>query len=224
MAEDPEPGDVRERGRAHLAGEPGSAAVELQHARGSRLDVLGGGLLALRRGRDQARAEWLREVDELPDRGAALREELLGVDEADGAEAVLRLRVDDRVTAGDHARRLRDLVRAAAEDRGQPLLRHVDGEGGNVERERDLAAHRVDVAQRVRSGDGSVVVGVIDDRREEVDGEDERQLLGDAVDRGVVRLAQTDEQLLGLAGRVARRAAEELATALAPALPVQPAS
>jgi hypothetical protein len=47
-------------------------------------------------------------------------------------------------------------------------------------------AHGIDVAQRVRGRDLSEVVGVVDDRREEVGGEDERASLVDAIEGGVI--------------------------------------
>ena len=60
------------------------------------------------------------------------------------------------------------------------------------------AAHREDVVERVRRGDRAEVVRVVDDRREEVDREDERPLVVEPVDRGVVGRVEPDEQVLGL--------------------------
>src|SRR5207247_903659 len=54
------------------------------------------------------------------------------------------------------------------------------------------------VVERVRGGDRPEVVGVVDDRREEVDREDERALVVEPVDRRVVRGIEADEQVLRL--------------------------
>ena len=77
------------------------------------------------------------------------------------------------------------------------------GKRGDREREQRHAAHREDVVQRVRRGDRAEVVGVVDDRREEVDREDERPLVVELVDRRVVGRVEPDEQVLGLGGHEA---------------------
>src|SRR5207237_6706048 len=85
--------------------------------------------------------------------------------------------------------------------------------------EQRRTAHREDVVQRVRGGDGPVVPGVVDDRREEVEREDERALVVQSVNGGVVGGRESDKQVLGLdrheagqelletRGRILRRAA-----------------
>ena len=78
--------------------------------------------------------------------------------------------------------------------RGRQLL----GKRRDREREQRHAAHREDVVQRVRRGDRAEVVGIVDDRREEVDREDERALVVELVHRRVVGGVEPDEQVLGL--------------------------
>ena len=62
----------------------------------------------------------------------------------------------------------------------------VERERHQVQRGDRARAHRVDVGERVRRGDPAEVVRVVDDRREEVDGRHDRQVVGHPVDRGVV--------------------------------------
>ena len=73
------------------------------------------------------------------------------------------------------------------------------------------AAHRVDVADRVGRGDAAEVERVVDDRHEEVGGRDQRLLVVEPVDRGVVGGLDADHQL----GRhdAADARAQDLATA-----------
>src|SRR5207244_2429394 len=95
--------------------------------------------------------------------------------------------------------------------RGEDLAEHLErqllGKRRDREREQRGAAHREHVVQRVRRGDRSVVARVVDDRREEVESEDQRALVVEAVDRGVVRGRETDEEVLLLHGK---KAAQQL--------------
>ena len=117
------------------------------------------------------------------------------MDGAHDAEAVLRLGVVDRVAAGDDAAAFGDLGRAAAEDFRQDRRRQVFGKADDVEGEEDFGAHGVDVAHGVGGGDGAVGVGVIDDGREEVERQDDRKLIADAIDSGVVKAVEAEEQV-----------------------------
>src|SRR5207302_9306698 len=57
-----------------------------------------------------------------------------------------------------------------------------------------------DVVQRIRRGNRAVVAGIVDDRWEEVEGEDEGALRVEAVDGRVVSRRKADEQIFGLGG------------------------
>ena len=122
----------------------------------------------------------------------------LRVHGADDREPVLRLLVADRVPAGEQAAGLAHLRVGGGEDRREHLDRQLLGERRDRKREQRRAAHREDVVQRIRRGDRAVVGRVVDDRREEVDGEDDRPLVVELVDGGVVRGRKPDEKVLGL--------------------------
>ena len=111
------------------------------------------------------------------------------------AEAVLRLGVNHGVPTRDHAPRLGDLVATPAKHLRDDGLRHLARKPRDGEREHDLAAHRVDVRHRVDRGHSTPRPGVIHDRREKVDGLDDRQIGSETIHRGVVRRAETDEQV-----------------------------
>ena len=73
-------------------------------------------------------------------------------------------------------------------------------EGRDREREQRRAAHGEDVVERVRRRDPSEERRVVDERREEVDREDERALVVEPVDGRVVRRIEADEEVLRLRG------------------------
>ena len=79
-----------------------------------------------------------------------------------------------RTPARGQRRRRREDPRRSFEGRGPP------GPGHEVERHERSGAHRVDVRQGVGRGDPSEVVGVVDDRGEEVGGEDDGQVVARA--------------------------------------------
>ena len=72
--------------------------------------------------------------------------------------------------------------------------RRSRGKRDDVERGQRRAAHGVDVRQRVGRGDAAEVVRVVDDRGEEVDRLDQRDLGRELDDGRVVGSAGTDEQ------------------------------
>ena len=83
------------------------------------------------------------------------------------------------------------------------LRRKLLRERGDREREERSAAHREDVVERVRRGDRAERPRIVDERREEVDREDDRALVVEAVDRGVVGRVEPDEEILGVGGNEA---------------------
>ena len=138
----------------------------------------------------------------------------------DDDEAVLRLRVVDAVSADDGEAALRRDVTSAAQDVAEQLERErLAGPGDDVQRDERTPAHRVDVARGVGGGDPSPGVGVVHERREEVEREDQRLVVVEPDDGGVVGLVQTDEDVrrvrLGAEERedLAERVERELAGA-----------
>ena len=152
-------------------------------------------VVGLTRGERQARAERLRQQHDVTGPGARLAQHAVGVDDALHGEPEDGFRVADRVAACHRAPGLGDDDRRGVEDRRHRPTGEVLGEGGDVDRQHHPAAHGEHVAAGVGRGDGAVVAGVVDQRREEVGRRDERRVLVDPVDRCVVE------------GRQARRAA-----------------
>ena len=64
-----------------------------------------------------------------------------------------------------------------------------------LKRRQGRAGHRIHVAQGVGRRHGAEVIGPIHDRREEVGGQDQRQVVAQLVDRGIVGRRVTDQHV-----------------------------
>ena len=179
------------------------------------VEVCRGGL-ALPRARDQhAGPESLGQDEPIARSGAALAQQPVGMGGADDRQPVLGLGVADRVAAGERAAGLADLGRGAAEDLGEDVARQVLGERRDRQREQDPAAHREDVGQGVGRRDLAERPRVVDERREEVERADDREVVADAVGGGVVGRVQPGDQggigvRRGLGAKAAQRVGEQV--------------
>ncbi len=85
--------------------------------------------------------------------------------------------VDDAVAADDHGAAFHDFVGAAFENLAENFDIHLAfGKADDVHAGLGLAAHGVDVAQRIGRGDLAESIGVIDDGREKIHRVDDRQV------------------------------------------------
>jgi len=134
--------------------------------------------VALDRGGDHPETDGFGEHQRVAGPGAGVGPDLIGVDGSDDREAELGFGVVDGVTAGDDGPRGSDHVGAAVEHPGQQVEGEaLAGPADEVEREERCAPHGVDVRERVRGRNAPPVVGVVDDRGEEVGGDDDRQVV-----------------------------------------------
>ena len=166
--------------------------------------------------------EPLRQEQDVAGPGAALAEQAVGVGGADHREAVLGLRVADRVAAGEHAARLADLRRGGLEHRRERVAREVLGERRDREREQDAAAHREHVRQGVGGGDLAVRERVVDERRKEVERAEDREVVGDPVRGGVVGRLEAGDERASVAGAPAPSPERASASRSAPSFAAQP--
>ena len=141
------------------------------------------------------------------------------MDDAGHGEAVLGLVVVDRMAAHHRDARGRGDVGTPAQDLAQDRFPELfEREGHEVQRGDGPPTHRVDVGERVGGRDPPEVVGVVHDRREEVGRVDERQLVGEPVDAGVVGRLRAHEDVRVDRGRQPGQQRLELGRAdLAPA-------
>jgi hypothetical protein len=90
---------------------------------------------------------------------------------------------------------LRGFCSAATQHLGEDLRWEISGNGCNVERRNWSAAHRVDVAEGVRSGDCSVCERVIDYWGEEIYCQHQRQIVRDAINPRVVGRVEANDDV-----------------------------
>jgi hypothetical protein len=101
------------------------------------------------------------------------------------------------------------------------MRQHVDRHADERERENRLAAHRVDIGERVGRGDAAEVERIVDDRHEEIGRRDDRLLVVELVDGGIVGGVVADEQIgkrrqrRGALEQVGQHAGRDLAAAAA---------
>jgi hypothetical protein len=98
-----------------------------------------------------------------------------------------------------------NLVLSAAEDVGENAQWELAARKPNdAERSQRLAAHGIDVRQCVGGSDLSELIGIIDDRREEVDGLHKREIGGQPKNPRVIEGLATDKNS-GIRFRAQRR-------------------
>ena len=195
VAEQPEAGHVGHRVRVPGERRLGGGGVQLDHRGDGPREQRVVRSAALARGDDGAHAERLGEHEHVARPARGVREDPLRVDRPGHREPVLRLVVLDRVAADEYRAGLADHVQAAAEDRRQDLRAELlEREGDDVQRRDGCAAHGVDVRERVGRRDPAEVVGIVDQRREEVDRLHERDVGGQPHHRGIVPRRRSDEQ------------------------------
>ena len=144
----------------------------------------------------------------------------IGVGHADHGQPVLRLRVGDAVAAEYRALIRHGGFGPGAHDPRERGGLGVVGEGGDRQTEQGRSTHGVQVAEGVGGGDGAEGVGVVDDRREEVDRRDDGEVVAHTVDARIVGAVEPDQRI-GVADqrhlreRFDQRGAPELAAAAA---------
>ena len=201
MAEQAEAGDVgHARALAAARGGARRRRVERGHHRdGAVQQILVGARAALARRRDRAYAERLGQHERRrPGRRRALVSSSSGctmpvtASPYFGSGSSMEWPPDDR-----GARRAPPRPgRPRGSRRSTSIPSRSSGKATTFSAVSGVAAHRVDVGERVGRGDPAEVIRVVDDRREEVDRLHERELVGELEHRGVVGGGGADEQPL----------------------------
>ena len=200
VPEQPEPGDVRHGVRLEAADDVRGREVQLEHRLDRRVERAVGSDPVTLRLEDDPGAEALRQEKHVAGDRAGLRPDPLWVHGSDDGEAVLRLGVANRVAARQNRAGLTHLRVRTREHLAEHLHRKLLGERGHGQCEQRPAAHCEDVVERIRRRDRAERARVVDQRRKEVDGEHDRALVVEPVDRGVVGGIEADEQILRVGG------------------------
>ena len=110
-------------------------------------------------------------------------------------KAVLHAGVGDGMPAREAAPRFGDLFGPAAQDLAQNVQVHALRKANEVQRRLHFAAHGVDIAQGVGSSDLPEGIGVVHHGWEKVHRLHEGQLIGDAVNGGVILAVVADQKV-----------------------------
>ncbi len=170
--------------------------VELDHSghRGLK-DLLRTGIGPMSRG-DEAGTERLGEDEFVAGSGARIGQDSARVDQAGDGVAELDLGIADRVAPQDDGTGRPAAFAAAVHDPAEPLqVQLVVGIAGQVQRGLGHTAHRIDVAEGIGGGNLAIDERIVHHRREEVDRLNERNLVGQLVDAGVVVRFGADQQV-----------------------------
>ncbi len=192
-----ETGDVGDRMHGGQVGQRHAGRIEPRRGVDQAPVAIGVERAFLQRRRQHADADRLAEDEHVAGLRVGVAPHLLRMDQAHHDEPVDRLDRIDGVAAGDrNPGRLADRF-AAADDLADLLDRElVDGHRDQGQGHDRPAAHRIDVADGVGGGDAAKVVRVVDDGHEEIGGGDQRLLVVEAIDGGVVGGLDADQQFL----------------------------
>ena len=195
VSEQTEPSHIRGSDHAFRDEHFRGGAVQPPHLIDGASEVVGSGPALPVARNENAGSEALGQDEDVARARPALAQEPVRMRRADDRQAVLGLGVADRVTAGERPARLADLGRGPRKDRGQHILRQFFGECRDGQGEQDPAAHREDVGQRVRRGDLPERSRIVDERREEIERADDREVVAHPVDGGVVGRIEARDQV-----------------------------
>ena len=166
--------------------------------------------------REERRSERLGQNETIADDGVGVAQNAARVHATSHGQPVLQLFVDDGVTADDERARLVNFFLAAAQNLGEDGdWKFAGWKPDDVHRGHRFAAHREHVGQRIGRGDLTKQEWIVDDRREEIDGLHEREIVGQHKDPRVVEgLTPDNEARIRLEGQTAQRARQVTRTQL----------
>ena len=198
MARQAEAGDISQRMHARQCGQLRAGRVELGGG-GDHLRIAGIAELALFQCRGHhAHTQRLAQHQHVAWLCVGVALDVLGMHQPQRHQAVDGLDRIDGVATGNRDAGRAAYRRAAFEDAPDGLRRqHVDRHANQRQRKDRSAAHRIHIADRVGRGDAAEVVRVVDDGHEEVGGGNQRLLVVELVDRGIVGSLDAHQQFLG---------------------------
>ena len=145
---------------------------------------------------DHAGADRFRQDQGVAGPRLCIIEYPVGMNIAQNSIAELRFLVLDRMAADDGYAGLGHLVDAALHDPFVDLVKiRACRKRRDVQGDQRLAAHGVDVGQRVGRRDRTEPVAIVHDRREEIRGQDHGNIVRDAVHARIVGVRSAHEHV-----------------------------
>ena len=130
-----------------------------------------------------------------PGRAPTFFQMSLWMDDTGDGVAKFEFIVANRMAADDRAICFRHFRKAAAQNLFESFGSACGGKCDDGERGNRPAAHGVDVAERVGGGNLAEQIGIVHDRREKIDGLYDGEIVGEAIDGGVVTGFKADEDI-----------------------------
>ena len=192
---EPEASDVGGSVKSKINRQLGGVAIEAFHP-GNRIgEFIGGSEATFKRGGDDASAKGFGEEEAVARTQAGFGQELVVLNNAEGNETKFGFFILDGMPAGDHDASFEGFFSRTAHDSLGYFKGQCGRQGGNIEREEGLTAHRIDVREGIGSRYRAEVVGIVHDGGEKVDGGYERMLLVEAPNSSIVGGFKPDEKI-----------------------------
>ena len=117
------------------------------------------------------------------------------LNEADSNQTKFGLFIFDGVPAGNDDAGFEGFFSSPAQDSLGDFEGQVGWKGGNVEGKEGYTAHRIDIRKGIGGSDGTVIVGIVDDGSEVVEGGDQGMAFVEAPDSSVIGGIKPDEEI-----------------------------
>src|SRR6202521_3672429 len=213
MTEQAEPGHIRHgvdgclgwRYFFQLLQRGSGGAIERGHGSDGGRERFGCGAILFQRSRYNASPERFCEEQSVSGASADIPPNSVGIDQSRYCITEKHVFIANRMAANDAALRFIHFHKAAAHNLFENFRIAFFGKPDDGKRGNRPASHGVDVAERVGGGDLTEKLRGIHDRREKIDGLDEREAFAEQVDSCVIVRIKAHENVgIGLTGQFAQ--------------------
>ena len=196
VPEDSESRDVGAGVNGVFAHDCRRGGVESRHERHGFVDAFLRSFSLLESGGDDARAQGLRQNERVPFLHADVAENFVRMNDPRDGHAVFDFFVDNAVASYNNRAALFDFIGAAFENLAKDFHLHLTlWEANDVHRRFGFSTHGVNVAQRIRGGDLTEDIGIVNDGREKIHRVDDGQIGTQTKYPGVVGRFRSDEHI-----------------------------
>ncbi len=193
MPEQAETGNIRPTAQIKFTRQLAGFGIQGAHPADHLADILVRGQAALQGGGRRPKPERLGQNQHIPCADATFCQHLVRVDKAQGHQPKLGFLILNGMPTGNHHARRATFFRATAQDFTGNFHRQIGRQGRNIQRQEGLAAHRVNIRERIGRGDGAIFKRRIDHRGEKIGRHHQRALLIELPDRRIVRAIQSNQ-------------------------------
>ena len=146
--------------------------------------------------RDKPRTQRLAEHEHIAGAGFLIRNQLIGGHDAGCRQPVLNFHIAHRMASRDYRAGLLHAVSPSAQDVAENAqFELVIGKAHDVQGGNRPATHGVNVAQRIGSSDLAEDIGIVHERRKEIQRLHDHEILAKAIDARVAESFGADDQI-----------------------------